>query len=336
MDRTVGVVGAGIMGSEIAWTAAAAGCRVVLVDADAAALGRGRAHAASIGERRVARGRMEAAEAAAAAERIRSTGDPGDLGDCHVAIEAVPEVMEIKREVFGRLDAVLPPGALLASNTSGLSITGLAATTSRPERVVGLHFFNPASVMKLVEVIRGEATSDATMEAAEAFARDLGKVPVRVRECPGFLVNRILVRAMAEAYRHGLETGADMAAADRAVVDDGPAPMGPYALGDLIGLDTMGHIRGDLEAAYGDRFADGGAIAGRVAAGRLGAKSGAGFHDGRAPEVEADDAGHAVAERYYAGARDEALRCVDEGVAAAEDVDTAMRFGCGWEAGPLA
>jgi 3-hydroxybutyryl-CoA dehydrogenase len=329
------VIGAGIMGSEIAWTAAAAGCRVVLLDADPAALERGIAHAASIGERRVGRGRMDADEAAEAVGRIRATAEAAELGACDVAIEAVPEVMDIKREVFARLDAALRPEALLASNTSGLSITALAATTSRPDRVVGLHFFNPASVMRLVEVIRGEATSEATMEAAEALARDLGKVPVRVRECPGFLVNRVLVRAMAEAYRQSLATGADMAASDRAVVDDGPAPMGPFALGDLIGLDTMDHIRRDLEEAYGDRFADGGAIAGRVAAGRLGAKSGGGFHDGRAPEAEADELGHAVAERYYAGARDEARRCVDEGIAAEEDVETAMRFGCGWEAGPL-
>jgi 3-hydroxybutyryl-CoA dehydrogenase len=335
MSRIVGVVGAGIMGSEIAWTAAAAGCEVVLLDADPAALERGVAHAASIGERRVGRGRMGADEAAAAAGRIRATAEAAELGACDVAIEAVPEVMDIKREVFARLDAALRPEALLASNTSGLSITALAATTSRPDRVVGLHFFNPASVMRLVEVIRGEATSEATMEAAEALARDLGKVPVRVRECPGFLVNRILVRAMAEAYRQSLATGADMAAADRAVVEDGPAPMGPFALGDLIGLDTMDHIRRDLEEAYGDRFADGGAIAGRVAAGRLGAKSGGGFHEGRAPEAEADAPGHAVAESYYAGARDEARRCVDEGIAAEEDVGTAMRFGCGWEAGPL-
>lgn len=335
MIRRMAVLGAGVMGSEIAQTAAAGGVEVVLLDPDPAALRRGVAHAAAIGERRVARGRLDADAAREILGRITTTSDAADLVSCDLAIEAVPEVLDLKRDVFRRLDAALPPHALLATNTSGLSVSALAAETGRPALVVGLHFFNPASVMRLVEVIRGEATSDATMDAAEALARSLGKVPVRVRECPGFLVNRILLRAMTEAYRLADEIGAGLAAADRAVVEDGPAPMGPFALGDLIGLDTLGHIQRDLRAAYGDRFDDAGQIALRVDAGRLGAKSGAGFHEGTVPEAPADAAGHRVAVRYYEGARDEARRCIDEGVAAAGDVDLAMRHGCGWEAGPL-
>jgi 3-hydroxyacyl-CoA dehydrogenase len=201
---------------------------------------------------------------------------------------------------------------------------------------VGLHFFNPASVMRLVEVIQGADTSEATIAAGVELARALGKTPVRVRECPGFLVNRILVRALAEAYRHAAQIGADRAAADRAVVDGGPAPMGPFALGDLIGLDTLAHVRRDLEQAYGERFRDAGEVDRQVAAGRLGSKSGAGFYDGDAPEAAADEAGTAVAERYYGGALDEARRCIEEGIAAPEDVDLAMRYGCGWSQGPLA
>jgi 3-hydroxyacyl-CoA dehydrogenase len=185
--------------------------------------------------------------------------------------------------------------------------------------------------MKLVEVIRGSATSEATMSAAETLASSLGKVPVRVRECPGFLVNRVLVRALAAAYRRAAELGADMAAA----VAAGPAPMGPFALGDLIGLDTLGHIRRDLEEAYGDRFDDDGEISARVDAGRLGTKSGQGFHDGRAPEGEPDEAGRAVAAAYCDGALDQARRCIDEDVAAPGDVNLAMRHGCGWSADPL-
>ena len=335
MIRRMAVLGAGVMGSEIAQTAAAGGVEVVLLDSDPAALERGLAHVASIGARRVARGRMTEEEAAAIAARVTPTTEVADLASCDLAIEAVPEVMDIKRAVFRTLDDALPDGAILASNTSGLSITELASGTSRPELFVGLHFFNPASVMKLVEVIRGEWTGEETMRAAEELARGLGKVPVRVRECPGFLVNRILLRALAEAYRAAEGLGADMAAADRAVVDGGPAPMGPFALGDLIGLDTLGHIQRDLEEAYGERFDDAGQIARRVDAGRLGAKSGAGFFDGRAPEAEADEAGRTVAGTYYAAARDEALRCVDEDIAAPADVDLAMRHGCGWSAGPL-
>ncbi len=190
--------------------------------------------------------------------------------------------------------------------------------------------------MRLVEVVRGADTGEETLAAGEAFARALGKTPVQVRECPGFLVNRVLCRALAAAYRHAAETGADRAAADRAVVEEGPAPMGPFALGDLIGLDTLGHIRTYLEEAYGERFDDGGAVDREVAAGRLGSKSGAGFHDGDAPEAAADGPGRAVAERYYLGALDEARRCSDEGIAAPGDIDLAMRHGCGWSQGPLA
>lgn len=336
MITKIAVLGAGVMGSEIAYVAASAGLDVALLDSDPAALERGVAHAASIADRRVKRGKMEADEAAAIAARIGPTTDDADLADCGLGIEVVPERMDIKRVVMARLDAALPPDALIASNTSGLSISAMAAETGRPDRVLGLHFFNPASVMKLVEVIEGANTSDETMAAGEAFAQAVGKAPVRVRECPGFLVNRILCRAMVEAYRHAADLGADPAAADRAVVDGGPAPMGPFALGDLIGLDTMAHLRKDLDEAYGERFADGGQIDAQVADGRLGLKSGSGFFEGKAPEAEADDPGREVAERYYLGALNEAYRCLEENVAAADDVDLAMRFGCGWQTGPLA
>ena len=335
MIRRMAVLGAGVMGSEIAQTAAAGGVEVRLLDSVPEALERGVAHVAKICDRRVQRGRMSAEDAQAITSRVHPTMDASDLSDCDLAIEAVPEILDLKRQVFGVLDAALPAGAILASNTSGLSITALAAETSRPDLVVGLHFFNPASVMKLVEVIRGDTTSEATMAAAEELATALGKVPVRVRECPGFLVNRILLRALVEAYRRSGELGADLAAVDRAVVEGGPAPMGPYALGDLIGLDTLGHIQRDLEEAYGERFGDGGEIARRVDAGRLGKKSGAGFYDGDPTEATADAAGHEVAARYYASALDEARRCVEEEIAAPSDVDLAMRHGCGWKTGPL-
>lgn len=334
--KRLAVLGAGIMGSEIAQVAAAGGLEVVLLDSDPAALERGRAHVGKINARRVARGRMTDEEAEAVNGRVTTTQSDADLADCDLAIEAVPEVLAIKQEVFRRLDAALPSHALLASNTSGLSITALARTTSRPDQVLGLHFFNPASVMKLVEVVRGETTGEAALAAGEELARAVGKTPVRVRECPGFLVNRILVRAMAEAYRGGGDDAPSRAAADRAVVDGGPAPMGPFALGDLIGLDTMAHIRRDLEAAYGERFRDDGQIDAQVSAGRLGAKTGAGFFEGAAPEAEADARAQAAAERYYQGALDEARRCLSEGIASAPDVDVAMRLGCGWSEGPLA
>jgi len=331
------VVGAGLMGSEIAQVAAAAGCEVVLADVEQDLVERGLARVREIGDRRVARGRWTAEQAAEVAARVSGTTDLADgTAGSSVAIEAVTERMEVKQTIFRSLDEALDDGAMLASNTSGLSITELGRATGRPGQVVGLHFFNPASVMRLVEVVRGEDTTEDTVERAVALAEALGKTPVRVRECPGFLVNRILLRALCAAYHAAQDAGAPPAAVDVAVAGDGPAPMGPFELGDLIGLDTLEHIRGDLEAAYGDRFDDDGAIGAQVSAGRLGSKSGAGFRAG-VDTVEADAGGDdGVAERFYEAAADEARRCLEEGVVgSADDIDVAMRLGCGWEHGPL-
>jgi 3-hydroxybutyryl-CoA dehydrogenase len=331
----IGVIGAGVMGSEIAQVAAAAGCSVVMVDIDDAAVARGMGHIRAIGDRRVARGRMTEDDAQAIAARVSTAITVDAVGDCDLVIEAGPELLDLKLDLWRAIDAAAPARALLASNTSGLSITTLARATRRPDQVMGLHFFNPASVMRLVEVIRGGDTSEATLAAGVALAERLGKAPVRVTECPGFLVNRILVRALAEAYRHADELGADRGSVDTAVVELGPAPMGPFALGDLIGLDTTLHVQGDLVAAYGDRFAAGTSLATQVGAGRLGQKSGAGFVAGSDPGV-ADRHGPAVAERYYLGAFDEACRCLEDGIAALPDIDLAMQLGTGWSNGPFA
>ncbi len=336
-EGPVAVIGAGVMGAEIALIAAQSGFDVVLRDVNRAAIERGLAHATRTGERQVAKGRASAEDLAAALARLAPADDDAALADCAVAIEVVPENLEIKRGVFARLDAALPPGALIASNTSGLSISALAGFTGRPERVLGLHFFNPPSVMRLVEVVRGERTSPETLEEGLALARAMGKTPVPVVECPGFLVNRVLVRAMVAAYRTAAASGAGPAEVDAAVVASGPAPMGPYALGDLIGLDTLASIGGDLTAAYGDRFSDGGVLAPLVAAGRLGRKSGGGFLDAPPAPVEGAPGAAAVAAAaaYYDEALDEARRCRDEGVAAPDDIDVALRLGAGWSAGPL-
>jgi 3-hydroxyacyl-CoA dehydrogenase len=333
--ESIGVIGAGVMGSEIAQVAAAAGCDVVIVDIDDAAVARGIEHIRSIGARRVDRGRMSAEDAEAILSRVRGATDVAAIGGCDVVVEVAPEILELKRDLWRRIDAAAKPGAILASNTSGLSITTLARETTRPERVLGLHFFNPASVMRLVEVIRGEDSEDEVIDQGVAIATRLGKVPVRVVECPGFLVNRILVRALGEAYRRADEVGADRATADGAVVELGPAPMGPFALGDLIGLDTTLHVQRDLQAAYGDRFAAGTSLANQVAENRLGQKSGAGFVTGVEPGAP-DDLGPAIAERYYLGAFDEACRCLEEGICALPDIDVAMQLGAGWSDGPLA
>ena len=331
----IGVVGAGVMGAEIALIAAQAGFRVRLRDIDAAAVERGLAHAQAVGRRQVAKGRATADDLTAALARVIPTTDDGDLVGCAIVIEAVTESMEVKRPLFERLDAVLPPKALIASNTSGLSITDLAAATDRPDRVLGLHFFNPPTVMRLVEVVRGERTSPETADAGIALARAMGKTPVVVAECPGFLVNRVLVRGMVGAYRHARARVTDPGAVDAAVVETGPAPMGPFALGDLIGLDTLASIAGDLRSAYGERFSDGGALAPHVAAGRLGRKSGGGFLGAGSTPGPVDDCAREAARAYYSEAADEARRCLAEGVAGSDDIDIALRLGAGWSDGPL-
>lgn len=331
----IGVVGAGVMGAEIALIAAQTGFDVVLRDVDAAALGRGLDHATRVTERQVAKRTATAAQAAAALARITAATDDGALGDCAIAIEAVPEVMAVKGPVFERLDTVLPAEALIATNTSGLSITELAGCTKRPDRVLGLHFFNPPTVMTLVEVVRGARTSNESIDAGMALARGLGKTPIAVAECPGFLVNRILVRAMVAAYRCALARSADPGAADVAVVDSGPAPMGPFALGDLIGLDTLASLAAVLESQYGERFSDGGALAPYLAKGLLGRKSGGGFLRRAETPGPYSDAARTTARFYYAEAVDEARRCRAEGIAAEGDIDLALRLGAGWSEGPL-
>jgi 3-hydroxyacyl-CoA dehydrogenase len=331
---TVGIVGAGTMGAEIAHVAAVAGMQVLLADADAERAAQGRDRAVAIAARRVAKGRLDPAEADAAAGRITAVGGITDLAPADVVIEAVPEDLGLKTRVHAEIDRVVAPGTLVATNTSGLSVTALADATATPSRLVGLHFFNPASTMRLVEVIAGAATDEDTVSRAIDLAGALGKTPVRVRECPGFVVNRVLVRAMAEAYRAAAGAPVDRRAADQAVAEGGPAPMGPFALGDLVGLDVLESIRTDLEAAYGDRFDDSGTLAPLVAQGRLGRKTGGGL----VPDGDGSPTGTepVVAAIYYAAAMDEARRLADEGVASPGDIDLAMRLGAGWEQGPLA
>ena len=322
------------MGAEIAHVASVAGMDVLLADADAERARAGRDRAMAIGARRVEKGRLDAALAEAAAERITAVSGIAELAGVDTVIEAVPEDLALKTRVHADIDAVVRPDALVATNTSGLSVTALADATAHPSRVVGLHFFNPASTMRLVEVIAGAATDAHALAQAVDLAEALGKVPVRVRECPGFVVNRVLVRAMAEAYRAAAGAPADRAAADAMVVEGGPAPMGPFALGDLVGLDVLESIRADLEAAYGDRFADAGTLAPLVAEGRLGRKAGGGLVPDGDPAPTGTEP--VVAAVYYAAALDEARRLADEGVASPGDIDLAMRLGAGWEQGPLA
>lgn len=272
------VVGAGAMGGEIAQVISWAGLPVVLKDVDQKMLDHGMATARGIYQRRVDKGKLTAAEMNDKLALITPTLTYDEFGDVDFIIEAVPEKLDIKKAVFGELDKVCQSTAILASNTSALSITAIAAATKRPGQVVGFHFFNPASVMKLVEVVSGAQTNQDTVETAVSFAEELRKIPVKVKECAGFVVNRVLMASMIEILRAREETGVDHETVDAIVKSKGGVPMGPFLLADMLGLDIAVDVAGTLEKAYGPRFAAPKELRDLVAAGDLGVKTGKGFY----------------------------------------------------------
>jgi 3-hydroxyacyl-CoA dehydrogenase len=267
------------MGGEIAQTIANADIPVVLKDVEQKFVDHGLEKASSLWQGRVDAGKMEEAERDRKLSLISGTTTYEGFGDVDFVIEAVPERMEIKRAVFSELDEVTPGHAILASNTSSLSITEMGEATGRPELVVGFHYFYPASVMRLVEVVEGEDTAPATVQAAVNFAQAIRKMPIRCLEAPGFVVNRILNSSVSELWRYQIETGADIKEIDRLVAESKAAPMGPFFLSDLLGLDTVLHVAIHLSEAYGDRFVVHPGMKELVAAGDLGAKTGKGFYE---------------------------------------------------------
>src|SRR5205085_1113401 len=201
------------------------------------------------------------------------------FSDVDFVIEAVPEKMEVKQSVFDELDVVTPGGAILASNTSSLSITEMGEATSRPDKVVGFHYFYPASVMRLIEVVEGEDTSAETVQAAVNFAQAISKTPIRCAEAPGFVVNRILSSAVSELWRLQEQTGMDVAELDKIGGDSKAAPMGPFLLAGLLGLYTVLHVAEHVRESYGDRFHVHERMRALVAGRDLGAKTGKGFYE---------------------------------------------------------
>ena len=275
----VAVVGAGTMGNGIAHVCALAGLEVLLVDADEGALDRGVATIERNLERQRSKGRISEAEWGEALDRIEPVTVLETLDGVGLVVEAVPEIAELKYGIFEQLDRRAPRGAILASNTSSISITAIAARTTRPGKVIGMHFMNPVPVMKLVEVIRGLRTDDATTEAVMSLSRALGKVPVEVRDFPGFVSNRILAPMINEAVFALMEGVAEAEAIDTVMKLGMNHPMGPLALADLIGLDTCLNILEVLHRELGDdRYRPCPLLRQYVAAGWLGRKTGRGFH----------------------------------------------------------
>jgi 3-hydroxyacyl-CoA dehydrogenase len=273
------VVGAGTMGGEIAQTIAAADIPVVLKDVEQKFVDQGLDKARSLWQGRVDAGKLEPAELERKLALITGTTSYDTFGDVDLVIEAVPERMQIKQQVFSELDEVTPGHAILASNTSSLSITEMGEVTSRPDKVVGFHFFYPASVMRLIEVVEGEDTSAETVQAASNFAQSIRKMPIRCGEAPGFVVNRILNSSVSELWRYQEETGTPIPELDQAVAESKAAPMGPFFLTDLLGLDTVLHVAEHLHESYGERFFVPKQMQELVAAGNLGAKTGKGFYE---------------------------------------------------------
>jgi enoyl-CoA hydratase/3-hydroxyacyl-CoA dehydrogenase len=335
------VVGAGTMGGQIAQTIAAAGLPVVLKDVDDALVQAGLTEARNVTQGQVGklveRGKLSEEQAAAQVDevvgRIHGTTSYEGFGDVDFVIEAVPERMEIKQAVFGELDAVTPGHAILASNTSSLSITEIGEATNRPDQVVGFHYFYPASIMPLVEVIEGDDTSAETVQAAVNLAQAIRKTPIVCEEVPGFVVNRILNAGISEIWREQEEKGLSIKRIDEGVGAAGVVPMGPYFLVNLLGLDTVVHVAEHLRDSYGDRFHVPAGLQRLVAEGRLGAKTGGeGVYDAQgepALEGDAEPDVDELVELLVLKTFVEACLVLEEGVATHRDIDVGMMAGAG-------
>ena len=277
--ETIGVVGAGTMGNGIAHVCASAGFKVILVEVEQRFLDRGLATIAKNMAREVEKSKLTSAEREAALARIQPTLSREALAACQLVIEAASERFEIKQQLFQQLDQLCPPETILASNTSSISITKLGGQTQRPDRVIGMHFFNPVPVMKLVEVIRGLATGDETFATVKALAERLGKTPVEVNDSPGFVSNRILLPMINEAIYAVMEGVATPEAVDEVFKLGMAHPMGPLTLADFIGLDVCLEVLRVLQSGLGDpKYRPCPLLIKMVDAGWLGRKSGRGFY----------------------------------------------------------
>jgi len=277
--KQIGVVGAGQMGSGIAEVALSSGYRVLMRDVSPEAVGGGQNRISTDLRKRVQKGKLSKEEEKSIMERLRGTTRFEDFHECDFVIEAATENIPLKKEIFQTLDRVTPQETILASNTSSISITRIASFTSRPDRVVGMHFFNPAPVMKLIELIRGMATSEETFQCTKDLSLKLGKNPVEAQDLPGFISSRLIFSYMNEgvfALYEGLGRKEEI---DTIMKMGANHPMGPIELADLVGLDTVLSVMKVLQEAFGDKYRPCPLLYKYVEAGYLGVKAGRGFYD---------------------------------------------------------
>jgi 3-hydroxybutyryl-CoA dehydrogenase len=338
----VGIVGAGTMGAGIAQLAALADYETLLLDADAGALAAGVERLGADLRRGAERERWSVEDAEAAAARVEPVSELGALAGCGLILEAAPEDLELKRDLFARLEAICGEDCVLATNTSSLPVGQIAAGLERPERLGGMHFFNPPALMKLVEVIAGDRTTEPVVATIEAVARRMDRTPVRCSDSPGFVVNRCNRPFTLESLRILDEGVADHVAIDTVIREDGGYRMGPFALMDLVGIDVNLEVaRSFYRQRPEPRWQPHPIQERMVAEGRLGRKTGRGFYeygdaaaDPPGPELEPDQR-EAILERVVAALINEACFAVAEGVAEPGDVDTAMRLGLNHPRGPF-
>ncbi len=339
-----GVVGAGTMGAEIAQVISYSGLPVVLKDVSQEFVDKGIQKIHEIYKRRVDKGKMSAADMKSKMNLIKPSTNYDDFKDVDIVVEAVTEKMEIKKKIFKELDQICPEGTILATNTSSLSISEIGSETKRPPKVIGLHFFFPAHIMKLVEVIPGLATAEETVDDVTSFSESLRKIPVRVNECAGFLVNRLLMPYLNEAAYCLQEGSATMREIDQAAVDFG-MPMGPFTLVDNLGLDVCEEVVKILLESYGDRMRPAELWKRFYDVKLYGKKSEAGFYNYQGTDNQADKLVEDLKkefskktskfsiERIVFPMVNEAAYCVQEHVSKASDIDIAMRAGVGFPEG---
>lgn len=341
------VVGAGFMGAEIAQVITYAGLPVIVKDIDAQQLEQARATMKRIYQRRIEKGKMSPEQVETKMSLAEFTLTYDGFEDVDIVIEGVPEKMAIKKSVFGELDDICHPDTIFASNTSALSIEEMGAATDRPDRVIGMHFFSPAHVMKLVEIVRSPATSQETVDDVEQFTQELRKIPVIVKECPGFLVNRLLMAYLNEAVLTLQEGAASTIEIDQALGQGGFGwPMGPFTLMDMVGNDVCYHVGQYLGSQYGERMETAILFEEIYKEGRYGEKARKGWYEypggdesARVKELvqklqqegQVRSGGAFSVDRLMMPMLNEAFLCAEEGIANLNDIDMACIAGIGMQ-----